>query len=97
MATYVTLIKFTEKGIKDIKDTCKRAANFKTAAKKMGIEVREQYWCVGAYDGAIIFDAPDDESATAGMCSLASQDNVTTETMRAFTAAEMGKILAKLQ
>jgi uncharacterized protein with GYD domain len=97
MATYVTLIKFTEKGIKDIKDTCKRAANFKTAAKKMGIEVSQQYWCVGAYDGAIIFDAPDDENATAAMCSLASQDNVTTETMRAFTAAEMGKILAKLQ
>jgi uncharacterized protein with GYD domain len=39
MATYVTLIKFTEKGIKDIKDTCKRATDFRAGAKKLGIEV----------------------------------------------------------
>jgi uncharacterized protein with GYD domain len=58
MATYVTLIKFTERGVKDIKDTCKRAADFKSHSKKHGIEVKEQYWCMGAHDGLIIFDAP---------------------------------------
>jgi uncharacterized protein with GYD domain len=97
MATYVTLVKFTEKGVKDIKDTCKRAAAFKTTAKKLGIEVKEQYWCVGAYDGIITFEAPDDETATVGMLSLAAQDNVATQTLRSFTAAEMSKILAKMQ
>lgn len=56
MATYLTLIKFTEHGVKDIKDTCKRAADFKAHAKKHGIEVKEQYWCMGAYDGVIVFD-----------------------------------------
>ena len=95
MATYVTLIKFTEKGTKNVKDTCKRAADFKTGAKKMGIEVKETYWSMGAYDGVLIFEAPDDETATAAMLSLSSQDNVTTQTMRSFTAAEMSKILAK--
>jgi uncharacterized protein with GYD domain len=95
MATYVTLIKLTEKGSKSIKDTGKRAADFKASAKKMGIEVKETYWCMGAYDGVLIFEAPDDETAIAGMLSLSSQDNVTTQTMRSFTASEMSKILGK--
>jgi uncharacterized protein with GYD domain len=96
MATYITLITFTERGVKDIKDTGKRAAEFKNHAKKHGIEVKEQYWCMGAYDGLIIFDAPDDEAATAAMLSLSSRENVKTQTLRSFTASEMGKIVGKV-
>jgi uncharacterized protein with GYD domain len=96
MATYVTLLKFTERGVKDIPNTCKRAAELKAHAKKHGIEVKEQYWCMGAYDGLLIFDAPDDEAATAAMLSLSSRDNVTTQTLRSFTAAEMSTILGKV-
>lgn len=96
MATYVTLIKFTEKGVNNIKDTCKRAADFKASARKLGLEVKGQYWCLGAYDGIIVFEAADDETATAAMLSLSSLGNVTTQTLRSFTAAEMGKILGKV-
>ena len=96
MATYLTLIKFTERGAKDIKDTCKRAAEFKAHAKKHGIEVKEQYWCMGAYDGFIVFDAPDDETASAAILSLSSRDNVTTQILRSFNAAEMSKIVGKI-
>ena len=96
MATYVTLVKFTEHGVKDIKDTCKRAAEFKTHAKKHGIEVKEQYWCMGAYDGIIVFDSPDDETATAAMLSLNSRDSVSTQTLRAFSATEMSRIVGKI-
>ncbi len=93
MATYVTLIKFTERGVKDAKDTCKRAAEYKAHAKKHGVEVKDQLWCMGAYDGLIVFDAPVDETATAAMLSLSSRECVTTQTLRSFTAAEMGKIV----
>jgi uncharacterized protein with GYD domain len=96
MATYVTLINFTEPGAKDIKDTGKRAAEFKAHAKKHGVEVKEQLWCMGAYDGLIIFDAPDDETATAAMMSLSSRENVRTQTLRSFTASEMNKVLGKV-
>ena len=96
MATYVTLINFTERGAKDIKDTCKRAAEFKSHAKKHGIEVKEQLWCLGAFDGLIIFDAPDDETATGAMMSLSSREYVRTQTLRSFTASEMGKIVGKV-
>jgi|SRR6516162_4320145 uncharacterized protein with GYD domain len=96
MATYVSLWKFTEQGVKKCKDTCKRGADFKTSAKKLGIDVKEEYWCMGAYDGVLIFDAPDDETATAALLSLGSLNNVTTQTLRSFTATEMNKILTKV-
>jgi uncharacterized protein with GYD domain len=96
MATYVALIKLTEQGIEEIKDTCRRAEEFKTHAKKHGIELKEQYWCLGKYDGLILFAAPDDETASAAMLSLSSRHHVATQTLRVFTAAEMGKILAKI-
>jgi uncharacterized protein with GYD domain len=96
MASYLTLIKFTERGVKDIKDTCKRAAEFKAHAKKHGIEVKEQYWCMGTYDGLIVFEAPDDETASAAMLSLSSRENVTTQILRSFSASEMSKILGKI-
>ena len=41
MASYVTLIKFTERGAKHVQDTCKRAADFKASARKIGVEVAE--------------------------------------------------------
>jgi uncharacterized protein with GYD domain len=96
MATYVALLRFTEHGVKDIKDSRKRAAEMKTHAKKHGIEIKEQLWCLGAYDGLLIFDAADDETATAAMLSLSMRGNVTTQTLRSFREAEMDKILSKL-
>ena len=96
MATYITTIKFTEKGIQDIQGSPKRAAAFKTAAKKMGVKVSDIYWTLGSFDGVLIFDAPNEESATAAMLYLASQDNVSTTTARAFDSSEMEKVIGLL-
>ena len=94
MATFISTIKFTEHGIESIGDTTKRAAAFKTAAKSMGIKVIGQFWTLGPFDGLIVFEAPDDQTATAAMLRLGSRDFVHTSTCRAFNAAEMDKILA---
>jgi uncharacterized protein with GYD domain len=96
MATFISTIKFTEQGITAINETTKRAASIKAAAKKMGIKVTNIYWTLGAYDGLLIFEAPDDETATALMLHLGAMGNVQTTTARAFTAAEMDGILAKI-
>ena len=95
MATYVTLLNFTEQGVSKIKDTCKRAANFAATAKKMGVDVKDIFWTLGAHDGVIVFDAADDAAATAAMLGLSSLGNVTSETLRAFRAPEMEQILKK--
>jgi uncharacterized protein with GYD domain len=96
MATYISTIRFTEQGVQAIGDTTKRAAAFKSAAKKMGVKVADVYWTLGSFDGVLIFDAPDEATATAAMLHLGSQGNVKTATARAFTASEMEKIVAKL-
>ena len=96
MATFISTIRFTEQGIQNIKDTRKRADAFKSAAKKMGVKVKDTYWTFGRFDGMVIFYAPDDETATALMLSLGSLGNVQTQTARAFGAQEMEGILSKM-
>jgi uncharacterized protein with GYD domain len=97
MATYVSTIKFSEQGFKSIKDTTKRAAAIRVATKKMGIKVISMYWTLGAYDGLLILEAPDDETATGFLLKLGAEGNVHTTTVRAFNAGEMDSILQKMQ
>src|SRR4051812_2017104 len=96
MATFITTMHFTEQGIKAVRETCERAAGFKGAAEKMGIKVSGVYWTLGAFDGLIVFEAPDETTATAAMLHLGSLGNIRTQTARAFDAAEMQKILGLL-
>jgi uncharacterized protein with GYD domain len=96
MATFITTIKFTQQGIKDIDHSTKRAALFKSEAKKLGVKVKDIYWTLGDHDGLVILEAPNDETATAAVLHLAATGNVHTSTIRAFTAAEMEKIVDKV-
>jgi uncharacterized protein with GYD domain len=95
MATFITTLKFTQQGIQTIGDTTRRAAGFKSSAKKLGIKVTDMYWTLGDCDGVIIFQAPDDETATAALLHLGALGNVQTTTCRAFTASEMDKLLSR--
>jgi uncharacterized protein with GYD domain len=94
MATFITTIKFTPQGISNFPETGKRAAAFKAVARKMGAKVTATYWTLGAFDGMLVFDAPDDETAAALMLHLGWLGFVQTQTARAFTPNEMEKILA---
>jgi uncharacterized protein with GYD domain len=96
VATFITTIQFTDQGEQNIQETTKRAASFKATAKKLGVKVLGQYWTLGDFDGVLVYEAPDEETATALMLHLGSLDNVHTSTVRAFVASEMEKILAKL-
>ena len=96
MATYISLLTWTEQGGKHVKETRKREAVFAKAAQKLGIKVLQAYWTLGSYDGVLIFDAADEETATAAALSLGALGNVRTQTMRAFNADEMEKIVGKM-
>ena len=96
MPTYIVLGNFTEQGIRGVKDTTKRAEAVKQAAQKFGATVKDIYWTLGAYDVVAIIDAPDDAALTALGLTIGSAGNVRTQTLRAFTADEMGRILGKL-
>jgi uncharacterized protein with GYD domain len=97
MARYIGLFRFTDQGIRNIKDTVKRGDAAMADAKKMGVKVIEEFWAMGAYDGVVLFDAPDDETMTAFACKVSSLGNVKTETMRVFRKEEMEGILSKIK
>jgi uncharacterized protein with GYD domain len=65
-------------------------------AKKVGVTMKDTFWTLGRYDVVAVFEAPDDETMTAFSLSAAREGNVTTETLRAFTAADVSKILDKM-
>jgi uncharacterized protein with GYD domain len=96
MLTYVGLYKWTDQGIKNVKETTKRAAAAEAAAERAGGRIITLLWTQGQYDVVSIAEFPDEDTAMAFTVSLASLGNVTTETLRAFTAADVERILSKV-
>jgi len=96
MATYITLASFTDQGVRGAKDSIKRAEAFKEMAKKHGATVKELVWTLGQYDIVVTLEAPDDAVVTALNLSIGALGNVRTQTMRAFSAAEMANVIAKM-
>ena len=96
MATYIALVDFTTEGLGRIQDTTRRSAEFADHVKALGVEVKEAYWTMGAHDGVLIFEAADDETATAALLALGTRGMARTQTLRAFDRAEMDSILAKM-
>ncbi len=97
MAMYVSLIQFTDQGIRNVKDTIKRSEGAIAEAEKMGMKITDAFWTMGAYDVVVLFDAPDDETVSAFSLKIGSLGNVKTQTMRAFGKEEMESILAKVK
>jgi uncharacterized protein with GYD domain len=96
MPTYISLVQFTEKGIQAAKQTTVRVADWAAKVQSMGVSVKEMYWTLGQYHQVCVFDTPDDETAASVLLAADMLDNIRTQTMRAFTASELDKILAKV-
>ena len=96
MQTYILLVNFTDQGMRNIKDTIGRAHAFEDMAKKSGAVIKVLCWTIGRYDVIAVFEAPDDESATALGFSASSLGNTRAEILRAFSFEEMSEILAKM-
>ena len=95
MTTYVSLVHWTEQGIKNYKDTKRRLEDFTKLAESMGGRVREALYTVGEYNIVVVTEFPDDETATAALLRVGSLGSIRTNTMRAFTADEMGGIISR--
>jgi uncharacterized protein with GYD domain len=95
MATYISLVNWTEQGIKTYRDTTTRAEASKALAAKFGGRIVSIWWTIGAYDLIAVAEFPDDASATAFALVLGSGGGVRTTTLRAFGADEMSAIIAR--
>ena len=91
MARYVSLLRFTEQGARNIRKSAARALAFKRDAAKRGVTVELQLWTAGSQDGVLVLNG--EEKAVLGcLAQLASLGNVRTESLRAFTADEFKSI-----
>jgi len=95
MATYICLLKFTEKGSKAIKQTLGRATQFRKTAEKNGVKVVGQYWTMGIYDGVLLLQTAHENDALRCLTDLAALGYVTSHTLPAFEAAEIKEIVAR--
>jgi uncharacterized protein with GYD domain len=96
MPTYIGLLKWTEQGAKNAKDALKRNQEGRAEIERVGGRLIGSWWTQGAYDAVIVVELPDDETMSAMAIALGTQGNVRTETMRAYGADEMQRILGKL-
>lgn len=96
MPTYIALGNFTDQGIRNVRDTVKRADAVKEAAQKAGVTMKDIMWTLGAYDMVVTFEAPDDAAMTAFALAVGAAGNVRTQSMRAFSRSEMSGILARM-
>lgn len=96
MPTYVSLINYTDQGIRNIKDSPKRLDAAKKLLKDLGGELKAFYLTMGAYDIVIVAEAPSDEVVAKFSLAAGSLGNVRTTTLKAFTEAEFRKIVGAL-
>ena len=96
MAKYITLLNWTDQGIKSVKDAPKRVDSARALAKKLGCEMQDFYLTIGAYDMVAVVEAPDDETAAKLMLTIGSGGNVRSTTLKALSEDAFRKIIGSL-
>lgn len=95
MATFVSLVNFTDQGIRNIKESPARLEAFKAVAEKLDVRLKGAYYTAGSYDLVLITEGTD-EAAMAALLKVCSLGNVRTQTMRGFSVDEIKKIIGNL-
>lgn len=96
MPSYLSLLKWTDQGIRSVKDSPNRLDAAKRATEAAGGRQIFFYMLMGEYDLAVLSEFPDDASATTFLLSVGAQGNVRTQTMKAYTEDEYRQIIAGL-
>ncbi len=96
MPTYMTLIKYTQQGIENMKDSPNRLDMAKELFKSMGGELKSFHLAMGRFDAVVIAEGPDDETATKLAMTIGAAGAIRTETFRVFPEDEYRKIISEL-
>jgi len=96
MPKYISLVKYTSKGIENIKESPNRLDAIKKLCESMDVKVEDFYLTMGRYDLVFILDAPNSEIIAKIALKIASGGNVSTETLPAFPEEGYRKIISEL-
>ena len=91
--TYLSLLTFTDQGVRNLKQSPQRAAAWRQQIESSGIKVIAQLWTAGAYDGVLILQGDSEQQILGALSQLASLGNVRTHSLRAFDAEEFAQIV----
>ncbi len=97
MPTYISLVRWTEQGIRNVKESPQRLDAAKKAIEATGGKVIGFYLTMGRYDMVLIFELPSDEVAATVALSVGSRGTIRTETLKAFPKEQYLGIIAKVQ
>jgi len=95
MATFIALLNFTDKGIKNVKESPDRYDNLRKYAEKLGVAFKDVYWTVGQYDMVVVLEGAD-KAVTTVLLTFGSLGYVRSQTLRGFSAEEMKDIVSNM-
>jgi uncharacterized protein with GYD domain len=96
MTTYVMLVKWTEQGMRQVRESPARLDKARNALKEMGGEFKAFYMTMGDYDIVAVYEAPDDAVAARFTLILGMLGNVRTTTLKAFPERAYREIINSL-
>ena len=96
MPSYISLVRWTQQGVTNVKDSPKRFDSGRKAFREIGVEIKQLHMTMGRYDLIMLLEAPNDEAVAKALLSLAAQGNVTTETLKAWNEDEYRKITGSI-
>jgi uncharacterized protein with GYD domain len=95
MATYISLLNFTDQGIKNIKDSPDRYGAFKAMAEKLGVTIKSFHYTLGHHDMVVIVEGSD-EAVTTALLKGGSLGNIRSVTLRAFSVDEAKRMIGNV-
>ncbi len=95
MPHFITLVKWTDQGIRNVKDAPKRAQNYRSEVEKAGGKV-QIFFTLGEYDIVAVGEMPSDEAYFKVALWNGSLGNVRTTTLKAWTEADGAKVIGQL-
>jgi uncharacterized protein with GYD domain len=95
MATFISLLNFTDQGIRNIKESPDRYTAFRGTAEKLGVAVKGFYYTVGHHDMVVIMEGTD-EAVTSLLLKSGSLGNVRSQTLRGFSVEQTKKIIGDI-
>ncbi len=96
MPTYISLMNWTDQGVREVKNSPQRLDAAKAAAKKLGGEFKLFYMTFGEYDMVAICDFPDDATAARFVLTAGMAGALRGVTLKAFTEPEYRDVMKSL-
>jgi len=96
MATFIVTASWTDQGIRGVKDVPKRLQAARDAGKKVGVEMKQVFLTSGESDLLVILEAASGDNIAKFAMMTGALGNVRTRTVRAWTEAEMMKLISEL-